>query len=436
MESTPFVRLVLSISLVIIFLGNASLRAQSDPGIRDTVRVDSIAVFNTENNASIPVWFFNDEELSGIEVTIHSSSPLLSIDSFTFNQQRISTSFRGLSFNADSTKASIFATDTIAAGAGMLGLLHVSFPLAQPAEVLTIDSTSYGGFPFPFHGTLFSAFSPVDSSFFEFVPEFVVGFLDLQEPPAAFDSIWLADVQTSPGQPVAVDVGYFNEEAVVDFKLALDYGDSLLQYDSLSFIGTRPMPFPVNSPLVQNQKSTHQLLLHMAFDSTDALTAGSGLLARLFFTVNPGAPETSLVIDTTTFAGVVSTAVQRVSGAVFTPFFTGSTVDIKITTDVREITDETNLPGRFSLAQNYPNPFNPTTQIRFSLPRSGRVNITIYNVLGRAVRHLVDLSLPAGVHEVTFDGRSDSGSRLASGIFFYRMVTEGFTQNKKMLLLK
>jgi hypothetical protein len=89
------------------------------------------------------------------------------------------------------------------------------------------------------------------------------------------------------------------------------------------------------------------------------------------------------------------------------------------------------LPEAFKLEQNFPNPFNPSTTIRFELPKSARVTLTIYNILGQTVRTLVDEDRPAGVHNVRFDAAG-----LASGVYFYRLMAGNFVQAKKLLILK
>jgi len=88
------------------------------------------------------------------------------------------------------------------------------------------------------------------------------------------------------------------------------------------------------------------------------------------------------------------------------------------------------------LAGNYPNPFNPSTSISFSLGVSGFVNIDVYNVRGQRVRSLVSGVYEAGVHNVVWNGVSDDGRSVGSGVYFYRMVSDGYTGVKKMLLLK
>jgi len=89
------------------------------------------------------------------------------------------------------------------------------------------------------------------------------------------------------------------------------------------------------------------------------------------------------------------------------------------------------LPKQFELAQNYPNPFNPSTTISFALPKDSHVSLKLYDLLGREVQSLVDESLTAGYHQVTFDGSS-----LATGVYLYRMTSGSFTASKKLLLVK
>jgi hypothetical protein len=94
------------------------------------------------------------------------------------------------------------------------------------------------------------------------------------------------------------------------------------------------------------------------------------------------------------------------------------------------------LPDRFTLYQNYPNPFNPETRIDFELPQSCRVELSVYNLLGRRVRILADGDYSAGSHTVTWDGSDDSGSAVSSGVYFYRLTASGISETRKMLLMK
>lgn len=89
------------------------------------------------------------------------------------------------------------------------------------------------------------------------------------------------------------------------------------------------------------------------------------------------------------------------------------------------------LPVKATLQQNYPNPFNPSTTIKYDLPKSSMVRLSVYDMLGREVSVLVDETKNAGVHEVKCEG-----SNLASGVYFYRLQAGEFVQSKRLVLLK
>jgi hypothetical protein len=89
------------------------------------------------------------------------------------------------------------------------------------------------------------------------------------------------------------------------------------------------------------------------------------------------------------------------------------------------------IPQTYSLSNNYPNPFNPTTHIEYALPKEDKVTLKIYNVIGQEVATLKNEIQKAGFYRVAFDG-----SKLSSGVYFYRLQTSAFNQVKKMLLVK
>ena len=89
------------------------------------------------------------------------------------------------------------------------------------------------------------------------------------------------------------------------------------------------------------------------------------------------------------------------------------------------------IPEKFNLEQNYPNPFNPSTKIRFSIPSNEFVALKIYNVLGSEITTLVNDDLHAGSYEVDFNSEG-----LTSGVYFYTLSTNNFTNTRKMILTK
>ncbi|MCF7813744.1 MAG: T9SS type A sorting domain-containing protein [Candidatus Cloacimonetes bacterium] len=94
------------------------------------------------------------------------------------------------------------------------------------------------------------------------------------------------------------------------------------------------------------------------------------------------------------------------------------------------------IPLVNSLGNNYPNPFNPTTTINFGLKEDCKVNITLYNIRGQKVKTLINDNMPAGQHQVIWNGKDDSGKTAASGVYFYKMQTDDFSKIRKAMLLK
>ena len=93
--------------------------------------------------------------------------------------------------------------------------------------------------------------------------------------------------------------------------------------------------------------------------------------------------------------------------------------------------NESGIPSKFKLYQNYPNPFNPSTNIQYGLPKSSFVKLVIFNILGQEIATLVNTTQKAGTHDAVLDA-----SRFTSGVYFYRLTTEGFSDTKQMILIK
>jgi len=91
----------------------------------------------------------------------------------------------------------------------------------------------------------------------------------------------------------------------------------------------------------------------------------------------------------------------------------------------------TSIPDNFSLSQNYPNPFNPETKINFSIAKAGSTKLTIYNAIGNEITELVNQNLSEGTYSVNFNAMN-----LSTGVYFYRLQAEGYSEMKKMTLIK
>jgi len=94
------------------------------------------------------------------------------------------------------------------------------------------------------------------------------------------------------------------------------------------------------------------------------------------------------------------------------------------------------LPHAFNLYNNYPNPFNPVTTLRYDLPEDALVNITIYDIMGRIVRTLINSQQNAGFKSIQWNATNDAGSPLSAGLYLYKIQADNFVQTRKMVLLK
>ena len=94
------------------------------------------------------------------------------------------------------------------------------------------------------------------------------------------------------------------------------------------------------------------------------------------------------------------------------------------------------LPERFTLHQNYPNPFNTVTKLDYDLPEDAMVNITVFDMMGKVVRTLVNDQQSAGYKTLQWNAMSNSGQPVSSGLYIYTIQTGEFSKTRKMILLK
>ena len=100
------------------------------------------------------------------------------------------------------------------------------------------------------------------------------------------------------------------------------------------------------------------------------------------------------------------------------------------------ISDGDAIPETYAVHQNYPNPFTPVTTLRYDLPEDGLVNITVYDMMGRAVKTLVNEHQTAGYLSTHCNATNDAGSPLSAGMYLYTIQAGDFRQTTKMVLLK
>jgi choice-of-anchor B domain-containing protein len=158
---------------------------------------------------------------------------------------------------------------------------------------------------------------------------------------------------------------------------------------------------------------------------------------------NQNDPWKEAVVDLSAYAAnPVQVRFRGITGTDYTSDMAIDDVHFSVTPTVIE--NQTGLPTTFALKANYPNPFNPSTTIAYQLPRQSDVRIEIYNLLGQKVRTLLNNRKEPGDYEAVWNGRNDSGVKVGSGVYMYRMVAsdpsngsaQDFVQVRKMILLK
>jgi len=176
------------------------------------------------------------------------------------------------------------------------------------------------------------------------------------------------------------------------------------------------------------------------FGNTESATGNSSKIS--FWNKYYGVSSEDEGIKYTTNSGIKWYMINPYFKGFFTPYLADSTtayfislrgriVKVNNINTLVNITSSNSIIENFILYQNYPNPFNPTTYISFTLKKNENVKLNIYDIKGSLIKSLINERLHSGSHKFEFNGNS-----LSSGIYFYKLETEGFQQTKKMILIK
>ena len=144
-------------------------------------------------------------------------------------------------------------------------------------------------------------------------------------------------------------------------------------------------------------------------------------------------PDTSMIVIGLTTG---TTYYFRVSAVDTYGNYSAYSDEVSATPGTVGIVDRAGIPEVYALHPNYPNPFNPSTTIRYDMPEAGEVTLIVYDMLGREVVRLVQGRVEVGYQGVIWNGRTEYGREVPSGIYIARMITAGYTKSMKMLLLK
>jgi len=252
----------------------------------------------------------------------------------------------------------------------------------------------------------------------------------------------------------------FNADDTVNFSdfilFAAQYGETLGSAKAVAGLPTSDIPFSIGAEI---DESTSMYYVTVSIDNAENLNG-----YQFFLTYDPEAVEfvedsinglvglnmTDVVEDgtirvTSAFVGeafngdvtlgFTSRGVNRNIDFEIVHAMLGELEGVAIATNLAEYSLKA-LPTVYTLSQNFPNPFNPTTTLEYSIPKSGNVELAIYNITGQKVRTLVSEKQDAAFYKVVWDGRNDFGESVGSGLYFYKLVSGNFSKIEKMNLVK
>lgn len=336
-----------------------------------------------------------------------------------------------------------------------LTLLFVLFAATAPADVIKTDrwidiysySCSLNGNPVP-QGALIDAFDPDDVHCGQFVVH--------TDGEYGFIHVYGDDQLTTPGLDEGAEPGDELELRINGVPATQSGPDAAiwssvymsmevdLSVEYVIDVDVRPLPDGIGTPAMYTR---YNFWVVNTGEGTDFfhLEASSG---RAWSVEIVGSPTTgyiaagdSVEVGVRTLVpgdaedgdsdDLTLTATSAMDGTVFNSEVVTTTVTSSASDEWEGI-----VPGVFQLFQNYPNPFNPTTRIEFTLEQASEVRLEVYNVLGQRIKTLLEGYIPNGSHEAEWDGSTESGAKVSSGIYFYRLSTNEFSRTRKMMLMK
>ncbi|MCD6161320.1 MAG: immune inhibitor A [candidate division Zixibacteria bacterium] len=382
--------------------------------------------------------------------------------------------YTGLKDIKDNSGSDDLATD--AGGPDAFGYIWIDSDEPNGPTYEWVDITGYGipiydmgddtnvgpfdiGFEFPFYGNTFTSFNLCSNGWLSFTSsstEYLNESIPNNDEPYNLIAPFWDDLTftsggelyyyTSPGGDSLI-VSYINVQhysfgsppGPYTFQIILlDDGNIIIQYADINN--------PVNSNTIGIQNESASIGLQVAYNTNYAY---AGLAVKIkhptfWLTVSPNGG--TLMPDESTNLEVVFDGTEVGEGLYTGQILINSndpnnlsvSVPCSLTVGQVDINDENTvvIPISFALNQNYPNPFNPTTEISFGLPSAGHTTLEIYDIMGRKVKVLVNENLHAGTHQIKWDSTDNSGDRIASGIYFYKLTQGKNTITRKMVMLK
>jgi len=181
---------------------------------------------------------------------------------------------------------------------------------------------------------------------------------------------------------------------------------------------------------MNTQKLFIMPLMLVCFIYRNETFAQNSVVAWSTFTMGFAIPTSSNTIVKSAVGQAFLGSMQQANTRIESGFLAGLLFRDQ-TTGVSESEAGEEIPSTYELRQNYPNPFNPITTIAFALPKPSTVTLKLFDMFGREIATLVEGKLPAGKHQVVFDAGAFS-----SGVYFYRLQAEAFSQIRRLMLVK
>ena len=219
------------------------------------------------------------------------------------------------------------------------------------------------------------------------------------------------DAEFYPGQTLEIGVLINQCSNLLSFELEIEYDGSIMSFAQSVWES------PYNDFSIE--ENNEDGLLRIAGSSGNGSENGS--LVKLNFTVAEDFDGEEIEVTVSKYR-----LNENVEGVNVVGVFTKSAMGIQ--SDL--------IPGQYSLHQNYPNPFNPETTLRYDLPENSLVNITIYDMLGREVKTLINHTQDAGYRSVIWDATNNYGKPVSAGVYLYQIQAGEYISTKKMVLLK
>jgi hypothetical protein len=219
------------------------------------------------------------------------------------------------------------------------------------------------------------------------------------------------DAEFYPGQNLEVEVLINQCSNLLSFELDIEYDGNIMSFTQSVWES------PYDDFTIE--ENNEDGLLRIAGSSGNGSENGS--LVKLNFTVAEDFDGEEIEITVSKYR-----LNENVEGVNVVGVFTKSAMGIE--NDL--------IPSQYTLHQNYPNPFNPITTLRYDLPEDAVVNITIYDIMGREIRTLVNSAQDAGFKSIIWNATNDYGKPVSAGVYLYKIQAGEFVQTKKMVLLK